>query len=49
MQTLTFRLEQRRQELPAALPLYRALPPRTHAAFGAFVLLALLVVLVAVV
>jgi hypothetical protein len=47
MQTLTYRLEQPRQQQPAALPLHRALPPRTRALIGAFVLLALLVALLA--
>jgi hypothetical protein len=46
---VTFRLEHPRQEQPAVLPLHRALPPRTRALFGAFVLLALLVALVAIV
>jgi hypothetical protein len=47
MQTLTYRLEQSRQQKPAALPLHRALPPRTRALIGAFTLLSLLVVLLA--
>jgi hypothetical protein len=45
MQTLTYRLEQPQQQRPAALPLHRALPPRTHALIGAYVLVSLLVVL----
>jgi hypothetical protein len=49
MQTLTYRLEHPRQQQPAALPLHRALPPRTRALIGAFALLSLLVVLVAIV